>query len=456
MSTHPFPLDTSENSFTPQSTTPPTIQGSQGLSINSSFRPRPPKTLDETGLNSVLLEDLIYKVLLSRGVLSGRDIAQVMCLPFTIVEPILHELKSRLLVNHKSTCGVGDFLYTLTEEGQARALMAREASAYVGSAPVVYDDYLIAVSEQTIRSEQPGEAQLKHAFDDLLLPPELFLSLGPAINSGRGLFLFGEPGNGKTSIAERICQCFGDAVYIPKTLIIHGQLVQLFDPQCHEEISQDFAPLVPQVDQRWVYIKRPVVMAGGELTLENLELKYNDRLKISEAPLQMKANCGVFLIDDFGRQLVPHDALLNRWIVPLEKRIDYLTLPNGQKIEVPFDELIIFSTNLDPADLVDDAFLRRIPYKINVGDPSEAQFKAIMTFMAPRYHIDFDENAFRYLVETHYHSQRPFRACQARDLLEQIVNQAKYLKTQPQMTPDTFDAACFTYFAAMGKGQHPY
>ncbi len=416
-----------------------------------AFKPPVPKKLEDTGLNEVLVEDLIFKVLLSKGVMSGREIAVDLALPFALLDPMLADLKNRLFLSHKSTTGMGDFLYALTDHGREKALMAMEFSAYVGAAPVRFEDYLKSVAAQSIRREHPGEEELLEAFSDLLLSPELFKTIGPAVNSGRGLFLYGAPGNGKTSIAERICKCFRDDIYIPRTLLIDGQLVKLYDPQCHEEMKPDLESLIPQFDQRWVYIKRPVVVVGGELTMDALEIKYNELIKVSEAPLQLKANCGVFLIDDFGRQRVHHTELLNRWIVPLEKRIDYLTLPNGKKIEVPFDELILFSTNLDPKDLVDDAFLRRIPYKIHVADPVEEDFKALMKFMAPRYGIEFDETMFEYLMSTHYRGRRPFRACQARDILEQIVNACTYHRTEPKMTKEYLDHACHNYFAAMGN-----
>jgi predicted ATPase with chaperone activity len=198
-----------------------------------------------------------------------------------------------------------------------------------------------------------------------------------------------------------------------------------------------------------VRVRRPLVVVGGELMMEHLEIRYNQVLRVSEAPLQLKANCGVFLIDDFGRQRIHHEALLNRWIVPLEKRIDYLTLPNGRTIEVPFDELIVFSTNLDPAMLVDDAFLRRIPYKVHVQDPGEAEFRVLMRNAASRIGVTYDDAAVTYLVERHYRGKRPFRACQARDLMQQIVNSCSYRRVKPEMTEALLDEACRNYFSAM-------
>ena len=432
-----------------------------------SFFPRAPKTLDATHLNTILIEDLLLRTLMQFGSLLGRQLSRELAIPHTLMEPLLADLKQRMLIVHKSSGQAGDFIYMLSDIGLERAQKSAEQNSYVGPAPVAFEDYLRGVQSQSIRLEKPGASDLQKAFQDLCLDDSMFEVLGPAINSGRGLFIYGAPGNGKTSIAERICRCFQGHIYIPKAVLVGGQLIQLYDPQCHEAIALDTleaaatdpsnadkaydAISMMQVDQRWIRIKRPVVMVGGELTLESLEIQYNPLVKMCEAPLQMKANGGVFLIDDFGRQRVSHEALLNRWIVPLEKRVDFLTLPTGKKIEVPFDTLILFSTNLNPKDLVDDAFLRRIPYKIHVADPSEAAFRRIFEFMAPRYNVAFDPDMFEYLLATHYRGKRPFRACQARDILEQIVNACAYRRQAPVMTPALLDAACHTYFAAMGN-----
>lgn len=426
---------------------------SDSVNTEARFTPAVPKTLEETALTMVVLEDLIFKIMLNKGAMTGREIAEDLCLHFPMVEKILADLKTRLFVAHKSNVGVGDFVYVLTESGQEKAITAREISAYAGAAPVPFADYLAAVKAQSIRNENPGFEALQAAFADMIFDPALFDTIGPAINSGRGLFLYGEPGNGKTTIAEKLSECFQHNIYIPKALWIEGQIVQLYDPQNHilPKGSDDAKPLIAKYDQRWIEIKRPAVMVGGELTMDALEIRYNPTLRVSEAPLQMKANCGVFLIDDFGRQRMSHVDLLNRWIVPLEKRVDYLVLPNGQKITVPFDELIIFSTNLDPASLVDDAFLRRIPYKIHVKDPTETDFKHIFKLLCPRYGVVYDEPMLDYLIEKHYKGKRPFRGCQPRDILEQIVNTSAYKQEPPVMTLEKLDMACRNYFAAMGK-----
>ena len=414
-----------------------------------AFYPTAPETLEDTRISLVLVEELVVKLLLSQGVCSGREISEVLCLPFQMLQPILMDMKNRMLVTHRTTASLSDFCYSLTEQGREMAVDAKHVSAYVGAVPVVFDEWVRSICQQSIRNESPSMAQLREAYEDMVVDDAILNTLGPAINSGRGLFLFGEPGNGKTSLAERISASFNQDVYIPRTLWIEGELVQLYDPQTHEEVA--FMPVDLKFDRRWVKIKRPTVVVGGELTLDALEIRYNPINKVCEAPLQMKANCGVFLIDDFGRQRVNTTDLLNRWIVPLEKHYDFLVLPNGKKIQVPFDELIIFSTNLNPHDLVDDAFLRRIPYKVEIKNPTESEFRALFQFQCERVGIEYNDTVVSHLIDTHYRDKRDFRCCQPRDLLAQILNQATFHRTQPLLTNAALDEACHNYFAAMGK-----
>lgn len=417
------------------------------------FLPRAPESLEQTGMTFEEVERLILKYLLSKGSGTGRTICTQIKLPFGIVDPILKQLKHDQLLGFRGAAEMGDYEFQITDYGRERAKRYNEECSYYGSAPVQLKDYLKAMEAQSIAKQQATEEDLKKAFADLIMDQSMLDRLGPAVNSGRGMFLFGEPGNGKTSIAERITRCFGSTIWIPRSLGIDGDIIRVFDPGVHEEVPYSTGEGLfdlSGVDQRWVQIVRPTVVAGGELTMRELEVCQNMQTKICEAPLQLKSNCGTLVIDDFGRQTMPVDVLLNRWIVPLEKRYDFLNLPSGKKIQVPFDQLIIFSTNLEPRDLVDGAFLRRIPYKIQVTDPSREHFIELIKLFAPMMGFEYDKEAVEYLIKTHYEDvDRPFRACQPRDLLLQVKNYCSYRRTQKRLSAEAFDFAVENYFSVM-------
>ncbi|MBA4032084.1 MAG: AAA family ATPase [Planctomyces sp.] len=420
----------------------------------NEFLPAEPTSLYETRLTEDEIERLILKYLLARGTATGRQVSAQLKLPYGLIEPIVKGLKQDTLLAYRNTAEMGDYEYCITDVGRERARRFMEECTYFGAAPVSLRDYLHAMEAQSITRHYATEESLKAAFKDLLINPSLLDRLGPAINSGRGMFLFGEPGNGKTSIAERITRCFGSTIWIPRALGIDGDIIRLFDPGLHDEVETPAAEQglfnLTGIDQRWVRIVRPTIVAGGELTMDQLEVTQNMTTKVCEAPLQLKSNCGTFVIDDFGRQRMPTTELLNRWIVPLEKRYDFLNLPSGKKIQVPFDQLIIFSTNLEPRDLVDGAFLRRIPYKIQVPDPTEAEFRGIMQRLAPHLGFQYDDAAVTYLIKTHYAAvSRPFRSCQPRDLLLQVKNFCTYKNYPKQMTAEAFDFAVANYFSVM-------
>jgi len=419
----------------------------------NTFVPTEPKTFQEAGLTDSEVEALILKYLLARGDIPGRDIAAQLKLPFLPIAELLQQMKFDQLVGHKGAAKMNDYVYLLSDIGRERAKRYAERCTYFGAAPVTLADYIAGVQAQSLEGQAPTEADLQRAFDDLLINPNMLSRLGPAVNSGRGLFLFGAPGNGKTSIAERVSQAFGRYIWIPRAIGIDGEIIRLFDPSNHEE-----APLAEEkgllddakIDKRWVRICRPTIAVGGELTMDSLEVTFNPTTGISEAPIQMKSNCGILLIDDFGRQRMTTDELLNRWIVPLEKRFDFLNLANGKKIQVPFDQLIIFSTNLEPRDLCDDAFLRRIPYKIEITDPAEEEFRQLFKMMCPGLGFEYNEQAIDYLLEEHYHkTKRAYRCCQPRDLLLQVRNHCLYHKVPLELTPEYFDYAVENYFAVM-------
>ncbi len=425
----------------------------QTESIGHPWKPAEPKSLEEAAVTEGQLEDLALKCLGACGNLSGHDLASQHAMPFRLIEPILQDLKQAQLIAYRGSAPMNDYVYQLTDLGRDRSRKLAEECSYYGSAPVTLAAYYESVSRQTLTSLHPNQEDLERAFSDLLINKRMLRRLGPAVNSGRGMFLFGQPGNGKTSIAERVTKAFGDTIWIPRCLGFDGEIMRLFDPGLHEVIEQEEStgPLsVDVVDKRWIQIRRPTIVVGGELTMDALEVNSSSGVNVSEAPLQMKSNCGTLVIDDFGRQKMTTDVLLNRWIVPLEKRYDFLRLINGKKIQVPFDQLIIFSTNLEPKDLVDDAFLRRIPYKIEVLDPSEEEFRALFGIMAPIVGVAYDDNSLDYLVEKHYKTvNRPFRCCQPRDLLLQIRNYCNYLEVEPVMCREFLDYSVENYFAIM-------
>ena len=423
-----------------------------GLMSDESFHPAEPKSIDETGLSPTLIEDLILKYVLAVGSASGRDIAGNICLPFVTLEDLLRSLRSRQLLVHTGSAQLGDYVYTLTEQGRTRAQSATSSCAYVGPAPVTLGEYVLSVEAQTIRAESPKRSQLEKAFADISVTPSLFDSLGPAVNSGAGLFLYGEPGNGKTTLAKRITSCFGQTIYVPRAVVEDGQIIKVFDAAYHEPVEDHHSSLMKSGDhdQRWVRIRRPTVIVGGELTLDSLEIRHDPHSNVSEAPIQMKSNCGCLLIDDFGRQRVEPLALLNRWIVPLENRIDYLTLSTGKKIQIPFEQLIIFSTNLEPADLVDEAFLRRIPYKIQVTDPDIEEFHRLFSSYAAALPCDCDPAVVDWLLDTHYRPyRRAMRRCHPRDLLGQVRNYCNYHDYPIELRPDYLDRVVPSYFTVV-------
>jgi len=420
---------------------------------SDQFVPLEPSSIRAAGLNESEVETLILKYLMARGSAAGRDIADQIKLPFVMIDEILRQLKFDQLIGYKSSAAMNDYICELSDLGRERARRLSQHCTYFGAAPVSLEDYLESVKAQSLEGQQPSEDDLKQAFSDLLINPRMLGKLGPAINSGRGMFLYGFPGNGKTSIAERVTAAFGRTIWIPRAIGIDGEIVRLFDPMNHEEAPPRRSNGLlddSKVDKRWIRIKRPTIVAGGELTMNSLEIAMNPATGICEAPLQLKSNCGTLVIDDFGRQRMSVDELLNRWIVPLEKRYDFLNLPNGKKIQVPFDQLIVFSTNLEPRDLVDEAFLRRIPYKIEVTDPPESDFRELFQIMCGKFGFEYDEAAIDYLIERHYRqNERAFRACHPRDLLLQVRNHCAYEKQPLALSPEAFDFAVENYFSVM-------
>jgi predicted ATPase with chaperone activity len=428
-----------------------------GVGTGENWQPPQINTIEDTGLNLIFLSELVLKVLYFSGFLSGYRIAEIIKLPFSgIVDQIMEFLKREQAVEVKGTGGFGEgaYQYVITGPGIAKAREALDRSQYAGPAPVPLANYSKAIYEQHRRTLVNPDI-MNTALTNLVLNRKLFDKIGPAVNSGRSIFLYGPPGNGKTTISEAVGRVvLGQGIYIPHAVDIDGQVVRVFDNVNHEPIDDPeltgTGSARNKPDPRWIRIRRPVIMVGGELTLESLDLVYDPVNKYYEAPFQMKSNGGMFLIDDFGRQQVRPRDLLNRWIVPLEKRIDFLTLHTGRKLEVPFDVLIVFSTNLEPRDLVDEAFLRRIRHKIEITDPSYEEFRDIWMRISRARGLPYDDRMLAYLLQEWYIKRnRPLRAVHPRDLIDQMRDISGYLGVPFEMNRDLMDRACEAYFVEL-------
>ncbi|MFK8111182.1 MAG: AAA family ATPase [Rubripirellula sp.] len=424
-----------------------------GLLSDDNFWPAQPQELGELGLSESFIEALVLKTVLVVGTISGRNTADRTGLPFRVVEPLLDMLRTRKLVSHVRPAAFNDYYYSLTEAGQQRAQTHMQQCSYVGPAPVPLADYVLSVEAQAAGLDPIDREQLRKALSRISYQDELLDQIGPAVNSNTGLFLFGPPGNGKTTIARCLTECLGQEIWIPHAILDDGNLIKLQDDAFHRPApvpEGDGNILKSQEwDRRWLRIQRPTVVVGGELVMENLEVRHDPRSNICEAPLQMKSNCGCLLIDDFGRQRIAPEELLNRWIVPLENSCDYLTLPTGNKIQIPFEQLIIFSTNLDPDSLVDEAFLRRVPYKIFVGDPTPDEFRHLMSSVAKTLGFPETPEAAEHLLSFYSRNERSLRRCHPRDLLTQVLNFCKYRKLPSAIRPEYLDQACRSYFSQL-------
>ncbi len=420
------------------------------------FSPPAPGSVEETGLGLGFLTDLAVKIMYLEGDILGYELADRMRLPHAgVVEELLDFLKREQLCEVKGTGGVGTsrglgravYRYSITDKGRATAREAMERSQYAGPAPVPLDRYISAVERQTFRMMKARRASLEEALSHLIVDEETKAHLGAAVNSHRSIFLFGPPGNGKTVMSESLGSLvLQGAIYIPYAVETGNEVIKVYDAVNHVEIENEVDRLNGR-DRRWIKIRRPVITVGGELTLHELDLIYERNSRYYEAPLQMKANGGMLLVDDFGRQQARPRDLLNRWIVPLEKRVDFLTMHMGRKIEIPFDVLIVFATNLAPTDLVDEAFLRRIRHKIKIDDPTWDEYREIFRRACREGGVQYSESGLAYLIKEHYiKHDRPKRRCHPRDLIAQLRDIATYLEITPELNKDLIDQACHTYF----------
>jgi predicted ATPase with chaperone activity len=416
--------------------------------------PAAPQSVEEAGISLDLILQLALKSLHFSGELSGTDLSRRLGLEFHVIQPALDLLKTQQQISIVGGGFVGgaSYRYRITDTGRTRAALFLESSHYVGTAPVPlaqYQAYMHAFRAATPRGAT--QERVRQAFSHLVISDSVLDQLGPAINAGHSMFVYGPPGNGKTVISQAIHNLLEGDIAIPHALEIEGQVVRLFDPVNHEVVAteEDENSLTSRFagDRRWVRCRRPMVMVGGELTLSSLELSYSPTTGFYRAPVQAVANGGVLVIDDFGRQQCSPRDLLNRWIVPLESRVDVLTLQSGQKFELPFMTMIVFATNVRPAELVDEAFLRRIQYKIFAESPSVQDFKAIFATCCRDLGATAEPGLVEHVLVDYYRPRNiPLRGCHPRDLIKQALSLASYLGRPAHLTPDLMEAACNSYF----------
>jgi len=411
------------------------------------FFPTVPNTREETRLEPAFISDLILKHALILKSFTLPKMSQQIKLSQSVVKDSLDELR-RLglteITRGDTSFNIANYQYAITNSGMNRALGLLEESRYVGPAPICLDDYRCAVEIQTIRAAQVTMENVKKAFSNLVVAENYIQVFGAAVNSGKPIFLYGPPGNGKTTIAEAIGKSLTDAIFVPYSLVVGGQVIVVYDEVTHHKVEEEMDS--DNHDQRWVRVKRPVAVSGGELTLANLDLRFNSHSKYYEAPLHMKANNGMFILDDFGRQMVDTETLLNRWIVPLDHRADYLTLHTGMKFEIPFDQFVVFATNIAPTKLVDEAFLRRLRYKLKIDHPTVNEYEEIFRNVCLSNGLEYNPTALQYLMTRYKQANIQFNGCHPRDLIDHIIDEAHYLGKDPEINKQAIDMAWENYF----------
>ena len=429
----------------------------QQIAIRDHQSPLPlaPQRVEDTGLDFSFLVELLTKALYVRGQLRLPDLSAHVKLPIGVLQPLLSFMRNERLcemVRHGETDGT--MAYTLTDVGRGRGKDFLERSRYAGAAPVSLNAYAKQVSKQSVMDMGVTRETLRRAFEGIVARPELLDQFGAAMNSGRPLLVYGPAGSGKTFLSERLVGLLSGSVAVPYAIEVGNEVIQVFDPVVHEPVPMDdtrrgVLDLGRNYDSRWVLCRRPVVLTGAELTLPMVDLQFDQATRFYQAPPQVKANNGLFIVDDLGRQLVSPQDLMNRWIVPLDRHIDYFALHTGKKFQVPFDVIVVFSSNLEPSKLADEAFLRRLGYKIFVGPLPEADYRSIFAQVCAQNGIHFDEKGYRYVLkDLHARSGKPLLACLPRDIVCQLRDFARFNGREPALSEDLLEWAWHNYFAS--------
>ncbi len=411
-----------------------------------SFGPPVPEELSDTGVAEGYLCDLTLKHVASLADPNTSSVADRLHLSRTLTEELLYQLYREKLIEMRLQSALGATRYAMLDHGWERLARLQSLNAYLGPAPVSLADYSHLMTLQAVPSRPASIANVRSGFHDLVLPDSLLQTLGCVINSRTSLFLTGLPGTGKTAVSERINNALTGSIWIPYAIEIDGQIIRIFDSHCHIPVERPESNI--EHDRRWVEIQRPLIIVGGELTLENADLVWSDSARFYEAPFQVKSNGGTLVIDDFGRQRVAPQDLLNRWIMPLERRVDFLTLHNGKKIQVPFEQLVVFSTNLNERDLVDDAFLRRMGYRARIDPPSASAYIEIFKRAANDRSIPFNQDCLDYVLSKYEAENRLMKSCEPRDLLNRVADICRFEERALEVTPHLIDLAWKNYFGS--------
>lgn len=425
-----------------------------GPDLSDPAAPPAPETVDQLGIPEAILEQIILKLLLNRGEMMGRDLANALGVRFSLIENVLETLKRQHRASVKRALGLGAVtaVYELSDSGRAQARECMETNQYMGAAPVPMEQYVAQVNKQKRQQGWLTPQKLAAAYQRIVVTRHVLSQIGPAVASGRSLLIYGQPGNGKTFMAEALVNLDDDVVYVPASVICQGNIIRIFDPVQHRRIEdeQQITTLSagPAYDKRWVKCRRPFLISGGELTMGMLDLSYNPTSKVYEAPFHMKANNGIYMIDDFGRQGVSTAEVLNRWIVPMEQRMDYLTFLSGGKMVIPFETFLIFSSNLKPEQLGDEAFLRRIQYKMLLRSPDRDEFIQIFDRFCRDRDLPYEKDMLERFIDRHYApGGKPFRRCHPRDMISHAIDMIHFEEIEYRLTEDLMERAwesCFT------------